>query len=78
MVAAPGLKRIALLSEHGASKGGGGKTSEEYLKSVAESKGFEWSIARGGLLKVRLEGQGCGCWSGWSVFLFGYSCHHDG
>uniref|UniRef100_A0A7S2BLE2 Uncharacterized protein n=1 Tax=Florenciella parvula TaxID=236787 RepID=A0A7S2BLE2_9STRA len=51
VVAAPGLKRIALLSEHGASKGGGGKTSEEYLKSVAESKGFEWSIARGGLLK---------------------------
>lgn len=51
VVAAPGLKRISLLSEHGASKGGGAKTSEEYLKSVAESKGFEWSIARGGLLK---------------------------
>jgi len=51
VVAAPGLKRISLLSEHGASRGGSGKASEDYLKSVAESKGFEWTIARAGLLK---------------------------
>jgi len=47
----PGLKRITLLSEHGASKGGPMKATEASLKEAAAKAGVEWCVARCGLLK---------------------------